>query len=110
MTEGTVLTETRYAKLVRDIRKLLTEGKARAQQAVAQELVRTYWEVGKRLTEEDITGRAHYGESILEDLSDELGVDPRTLQHAILFFQTYPAIRLRLAAAVNQPRFNGRAY
>lgn len=89
MPQGTILTETRYAKLVRDIRTLINEGRSRAQQAVNQELVRTYWAIGKRLTEEELTGRAHYGESVLEDLSDELGVDARTLRHSILFFQTY---------------------
>lgn len=84
-----VLTEARYARLVKEIRGLLAQGKVRAQAAVAQELVQTYWAIGKRLSEENLTGRANCGESVLEDLSEELDVDVRTLQHAILFFQTY---------------------
>ena len=84
-----VLTATRYAKLVKEIRQLLAQGKARAQEAVAQELVQTYWAIGKRLSEENLTGRANYGESILEDLSEELDVDLGTLQRAIQFFQLY---------------------
>ena len=84
-----VVTAPRYARLVREIRALLATGKARAQAAVARELVQTYWAIGKRLSEEHLTGRANYGESVLEDLSEELDVDVRTLQCAIQFFQVY---------------------
>src|SRR3989338_11145282 len=84
-----VLTAPKYARLVKEIRALLAQGKQRAQEAVAQELVQTYWEIGKRLSEENLTGRANYGEAILEDLSEELDVDLGTLQRAIQFFETY---------------------
>ena len=84
-----VLTAPQYARLVKEIRALLAAGKARAQAAVAQELVQTYWAIGKRLSEENLTGRANYGESVLEDLSEELDVDVRTLQRAVAFFEAY---------------------
>ena len=86
---ASVLTAPRYARLVKEIRALLAQGKARAQEAVNQELVQTYWEIGKRLSQENLTGRANYGSSILADLSEELDVDVRTLQLAIQFFQVY---------------------
>ena len=89
MADTGVLTATQYAKLVKEIRALLATGKARAQEAVAQELVQTYWAIGKRLSEEQLTGRANYGESILEDLSEELDVDVTTLRRAVQFFQIY---------------------
>ena len=88
-TAAGVLTAAGYARLVKEIRALLAEGKTRAQEAMGQELVRMYWEIGKRLSQEHLTGQANYGESILEDLSEELDVDVRTLQHAVLFFETY---------------------
>ena len=86
---ASVLTAPKYAKLVKEIRALLAQGKARAQEAVNQELVQTYWAIGKRLSQEHLTGRANYGSAILEDLSEELDVDERTLRHAIQFFEAY---------------------
>ena len=40
-----VLSESKYAKLVADIRKIIEEGRLRAAKAANQELARTYWEV-----------------------------------------------------------------
>ena len=84
-----VLTETKYTKLVRDIRRIIEEGKRRAAQAASQELVVTYWEIGKRITEEGLTQNAGYGEAVLTDLADELGMDYSTLTRCIHFFQVY---------------------
>ena len=84
-----VLTVPQYARLVKEIRQLLAQGKSRAQEAVAQELVQTYWAIGKRLTEAQLTDRAAYGESVLEDLAEELDVDVTTLRRAVQFFQVY---------------------
>src|SRR3989338_6541802 len=91
MAETGVLTAPRYARLVKEIRALLAQGKQRAQEAEAQELVQTYWAIGKRLSEQQLTGHANYGESILEDLAEELDVDVGTLQRAVQFFQLYKA-------------------
>ena len=89
MADTGVLTAPRYAKLVQEMRALLATGKARAQAAVTQALVQTYWAIGKRLSEEHLTGRANYGESVLEDLADELDVDVTTLRRAVQFFEVY---------------------
>ena len=89
MAEGKILSESAYARLVADIRKLITEGKVRAQEAAGRELVGTYWEIGKRISNEDLTAAASYGNSVMEDLSDELGVDEYTLYRAVHFFRTY---------------------
>jgi len=89
MSKITVLTASHYTKLVKDVRKLIEEGKARATAAANQELVQAYWQVGKRISEEGLVENAGYGDAILEDLSDELGVDPSTLKRCIYFFQTY---------------------
>ena len=92
MPEAQILTESSYQKLVSDIRKIIAEGRARAEKAAAQELVMTYWEVGRRICREGLTERAGYGEAILEDLADELEIDESTLLRCIHFFQTYKSL------------------
>ena len=89
MNQGTVLTEAKQAKLVADIRRLIEEGRARAGQAAKQEMVKTYWQVGERIDQEGLTENAGYGQAILEDLAEELGIDVSTLKRCVYFFQTY---------------------
>jgi len=89
MPNTNVLTETQYAKLLKDIRKLIEEGRSRATRAAGQELVQTYWEIGKRMVEAHLTENAGYDVTIVEDLADELNIDRSTLQRSIHFFQTY---------------------
>ena len=84
-----VLTKMQYTQLAGDIRDLIREGKLQAEAAVRQKLVETYWNVGKRLTEEGLTQRANYGESVLEDLAQEININLTTLKQSILFFNRY---------------------
>ncbi len=85
----TVLTESRYAKLVADIRKLIEEGQKQAAAAANRLLVQTYWHIGKRICDEGLLENAGYGDAVLEDLSEELDIDPSTLRRCILFSQVY---------------------
>ena len=87
--KNNVLTEKKYVKLIRDIRGIIEAGKARAAQAVRQELVVTYWEVGKRITEEHLSDQTGYRQAILKDLAEDLGLEYTTLFRAIQFFCTY---------------------
>lgn len=87
-----VLTESRYAKLVADIRKIIAQGRERIAKAANQELTRVYWEVGRRVSEEGLTEKGGYGESILADLAEELEMDESTLLRAIHLFQTYETV------------------
>jgi len=89
MPKTTVLIKSKYQKLLADLRKLISESKRRAEEAVSRELVVTYWEVGKRITEEGLTENAGYGTSIMEDLSDALGVNVDTLERSVVFFDLY---------------------
>ena len=89
MATKTVLTAARYTKLLADIRRIIEEGKARATRMANEELVRAYWQVGERLIEEKLTENAGYGDAVLEDLSEEIGMDTSTLKRCIYFFQTY---------------------
>jgi len=89
MVESTVLTKSNYTKLLGDLKRLIQEGKARAEQAARQELVVTYWQVGKRIKEEKLTEKAGYGDSVMEDLAADLGVEYTTLTRTVLFFEQY---------------------
>ena len=92
MSKTEVLTESKYAKLVADIRKIIAEGRGRAVKAANQELVQTYWDVGRRICEEGLTEKGGYGESVLADLAEELEIDETTLLRSIHFFKTYKSV------------------
>jgi hypothetical protein len=61
---STALVLDSYAALHQEVLQVLLEGKARARQAVEQEKVRTYWQVGQRLHTHFLEhqDRAEYGE------------------------------------------------
>ncbi len=92
MSKTDVLTESAYAKLVADIRKIIAEGRERAAKSANLELVQTYWEVGRRVGEEELTEKGGYGESILADLAEELEMDESTLLRCIHLFQIYKSV------------------
>ncbi len=81
------MTKTQYSKLLKGIRMLLQEGKERVQHTAQGELARVYWDIGKRITEAGLTDRSHFGEAILNDISEELGIHVVTLRNAALFFK-----------------------
>jgi len=60
-----------------EIRTLIEHSRARAYQAVNFAMVQTYWQIGKRIVEEEQAGniRAGYGESIIDMLSERLTAD-----------------------------------
>lgn len=84
-----VLSQSKYIKLSKDIKKIIYEGKTAAAQTTGQELLKTYWNVGKRLAREHLSTNAGYSDSILLDLSQEISIDDSTLKRSIQFFNTY---------------------
>lgn len=84
-----IITADRYNTFLADLRRIIEQGRRRARQAVGRELTVVYWQVGRRIVEEGLNDRAAYGEAVLTDVSRDLGIDLRTLQQAVLFFQTY---------------------
>lgn len=83
------ITSSRYTKLIKDIRQLLTEARARIQEAASRELVQAYWLIGERIFKEGLTEQAGYREALLSDLGQELGIDASTLRRCVYFYQTY---------------------
>src|SRR4051812_17821130 len=90
MEKEMVLSGGKYAKLVTDLRRLIDDGRARAQSAANREYMGTYWRVGERLAEERWTTTAGYGESVMEKLSLELKTDRSTLVRCLQFHRDYP--------------------
>ena len=68
MPETRTLTDSSYKRLLIDLRKIIQEGKARAQKAAAQELIQTTWELGKRIAEEKNFLKDDFGRKYLKNI------------------------------------------
>ena len=87
-----------YARLLADVRAIITAGQGRAVAAINRELVATYWAVGERIVREEQGGaaRAAYGERTLAQLGQALerefgrGFGLRSLQLMREFYLAYP--------------------
>lgn len=64
-------------KLYNDIKTILEQARNNAVRAVNFSMVIAYWEIGKRIVEDEQGGnkKAKYGEHVLKDLSEKLTVD-----------------------------------
>lgn len=84
--------------LYADVKNILTAAKNNAVKAVNFSMVIAYWQIGKRIVEEEQGGskRATYGESILKELSHKLtvdfgkGFDERELRKIRQFYLLFP--------------------
>ena len=83
-----VLTKTTYARLVASVGKLLREGEKAGHDADSSKAV-SYWHVGAALVEAGLIGRDHYGESVLEQLAEDLEINAQTLRRAVVFRRVY---------------------
>ena len=83
---------------VSDIKYILENARQQAYTSINREMVKAYWEIGKRIVEEEQQGekRAGYGKQILKILSHELssefgkGFDERELRRIRQFYLTFP--------------------
>lgn len=68
------LVKPSYDALIKSIGALLEQGRRNAVVAINSALVRTYWEIGKRIVEHEQAGntKARYGAGLLEMLSQDL--------------------------------------
>lgn len=83
-----VLTKTAYEHLVAAVGKMLEEGKKAGQQADSS-LAKVYWHIGDRLKEAGLIGRDHYGESVIEQLAEDLEINAQTIRRAVVFRRVY---------------------
>ena len=83
--------------LVQDIKKLIRKARYNALSAVNAEMLKAYYEIGRRIVEDEQKGdiRAEYGKKVLESLSIELnkefgrGYSVTALKNMRLFYRIY---------------------
>ena len=84
--------------LVDDIKTILHRAKSKVYQTINHTMTQTYWEIGKRIVEEEQAGetRAKYGKEIIKTLSLELskefgkGFSVRNLEQMRKFYIAFP--------------------
>ncbi|MBP5221202.1 MAG: DUF1016 domain-containing protein, partial [Bacteroidaceae bacterium] len=84
--------------IVDDIKTIINNGRAAAYSAVNSVMISTYWNIGRRIVEEEQHGkeRADYGTYLIRHLAKELepeygsGFSVRQLEQSRQFYRTYP--------------------
>ncbi len=87
-----------YQSALDDIRQMIINGRNTAYQAVSTAQVMTYWNIGKRIVEQEQHGadRAEYGSQLLAQLAGELtaefgaGFSERQLRYFRQFYMCFP--------------------
>ncbi len=87
-----------YQSTIADIRQIIVSGQKYAYNAVSEAMVFTYWQVGRRIIEQEQKGkeRAEYGKALIEVLSKELtkefgkSYSKRNLQYFRKFYLFFP--------------------
>ena len=93
---------------INEIKKILKNARQKAYTAVNSAMVEAYWEIGRRIVEEEQRGkeRAEYGKEIIKNLSKELteefgkGFSRRTLwemRKLYVYFSDYEKVRTLFA-------------
>ena len=90
-----------------DVRGILADARRAAYTAVNSAMVAAYWQIGRRIVEEEQGGaaKATYGEGLLKALSKDLseefgkGFSLANLKNFRKFYLTYPEGGKRLRAA-----------
>ncbi|WP_073238234.1 YhcG family protein [Fibrobacter sp. UWH9] len=85
-------------KFVADIKKIINAGRSAAYASVNSAMMETYWNIGKRIVEQEQNGktRADYGKQIIDSLAKELteafgnGFSSRYLRSFRKFYQVFP--------------------
>ena len=65
---------TDFSQVVDDIKQIINTGKSAAYAAVDATMIATYWNIGRRIVEEEQHGqeRAQYGKELIKTLAKEL--------------------------------------
>lgn len=87
-----------YQSIISEVKNIIVAGQQDAYKSVSRAMVLTYWNVGKRIVEQEQAGntRAEYGKALVEVLSQELTRDygnsysKRNLQYFRKFYLYFP--------------------
>ena len=95
--------------VLNDIRKIVEEGRRQAYAAAGQVAIVTYWNIGKRIVEEEQQGqkRAEYGAKLIANLAQQLtlefgsGYGKRSLEQYRRFYLSFRDIEIANACVRN---------
>ena len=98
MENETVIKYTKTKNILNDARRIIESARSNAVRSVDFCRVQMYWNLGKRIFEEEQQGknRANYGAHIIQSLSEKLEVEygsgfgKRQLEQSRQFYRTYP--------------------
>lgn len=87
-----------HKSLINDVKNIINNGKNNAYSAINNSIINTYWNIGKRIFDEEQDGenRAQYGKEIIETLVEELisefgkGFTSRNLRYFRRFYLMFP--------------------
>lgn len=85
-----ILTSNQYSKLFGDINNLILDSKTKIEDFAKNQLVQTYWQIGKRIIETNLEKDAAYFSLIIKNLAQDLQIDTSTLTRSVQLFKTYP--------------------
>ncbi len=94
--------EIAYSPIFNDVKAIIEEGRSNAYSTVNSIMVSTYWNIGRRIVEEEQQGqeRAQYGKKLIKYLSEQLqeeygsGFSERYLAYFRKFYLTIPNIEI----------------
>ena len=91
-----------FSQVVDDIKQIIDAGRNAAYAAVDATMIATYWNIGRRIVEEEQDGqeRAQYGKELIKTLAKELthaygnGYSQRYLAYFRKFYLTMPNLAI----------------
>ena len=89
---------TQYHAVITEIKSIISSGQEAAYSASNKAMLFTYWNIGKRIVEQELRGgeRAEYGSGLISALAEELAKEfgknysKRNLHYYIKFYQYFP--------------------
>ena len=98
-----------YKKTISDIKAIIDSGRNAAYSTTSQIMIMTYWNIGKRIVEEEQNGseRAEYGKNLINVLSTDLtkeygnSFSARNLHYYRKFYQFFPHSEILNACVQN---------
>jgi predicted nuclease of restriction endonuclease-like (RecB) superfamily len=89
--------DANFPILISDLKKIISAARYKAFNAVNTEMLKAYYEIGRRILEEEQKGekRAEYGKQVIDSLSNELikefgrGFSPTALKNMRIFYIVY---------------------
>ena len=89
---------TQYHTVITEIKSIISTGQEAAYNASNKAMLFTYWNIGKRIVEQELSGsdRAEYGSNLISVLAEELtkefgkNYSKRNLHYYIKFYQYFP--------------------